>query len=116
MYLGKWHSSEVAVKCLNPGMFFSAHSDLNNNVAILDLLREADLLGSLRHPNVVWVYGIVLPRLVRPLPQRCKHMDVYSRALVKWLQTPMYLLFWSSLVIVLKYSVPAFCCALLCSY
>ena len=24
-------------------------------------MREAALLGSLRHPNVVWVYGIVLP-------------------------------------------------------
>ncbi|KAK9835331.1 hypothetical protein WJX81_003108 [Elliptochloris bilobata] len=62
VYLGKWHSSEVAVKCLNPSLFFVA-GDPNSNVAILDLLREADLLGSLRHPNVVWVYGIVLPRL-----------------------------------------------------
>ena len=64
MYLGKWHSSEVAVKCLNPSLFFAA-GDPNSNVAILDLLREADLLGSLRHPNVVWVYGIVLPSLAR---------------------------------------------------
>jgi len=64
VYLGKWHSSEVAVKCLNPSLFFAA-GDPNSNVAILDLLREADLLGSLRHPNVVWVYGIVLPSLAR---------------------------------------------------
>ena len=66
--MAKWLSSEVAVKCLNPGMFFNTHGDLNSNAAILDLLREADLLGSLRHPNVVWVFGIVLPRLVRRRP------------------------------------------------
>lgn len=76
VYLGKWHSSEVAVKCLNPSMFFSAHGDLNSNVAILDLLREADLLGSLRHPNVVWVYGIVLPRLVRARTQGSGSCDL----------------------------------------
>lgn len=32
-------------------------------MAIAELIREADLLGCLRHPNVVWVYGIVLPDL-----------------------------------------------------
>ena len=32
-----------------------------SQAAITELIREADLLGSLRHPNVVWVYGIVLP-------------------------------------------------------
>ena len=30
---------------------------------MLELIREAEILGSLRHPNVVWVYGVVLPRL-----------------------------------------------------
>ncbi|KAI3433344.1 hypothetical protein D9Q98_003162 [Chlorella vulgaris] len=35
-----------------------------NRGAIVDLIREADLLSCMRHPNVVWVYGIVLP----PLP------------------------------------------------
>ena len=42
---------------------------INNNMHIVvqtgraakdELMREAALLGSLRHPNVVWVYGIVL--------------------------------------------------------
>lgn len=64
MYLGKWHSSDVAVKCLNPSLFFAA-GDPNSTIAVADLLREADLLGGLRHPNVVWVFGIVLPSLVR---------------------------------------------------
>ena len=32
-----------------------------SHAAINELIREAELLGSLRHPNVVWVYGIVLP-------------------------------------------------------
>ncbi len=26
-----------------------------------ELLKEANMLGGLRHPNIVWVYGIVLP-------------------------------------------------------
>ena len=64
MYLGKWHSSEVAIKCLNPSLFFSGSDGTASKAAMADLLREADLLASLRHPNVVWVYGVVLPRMV----------------------------------------------------
>jgi hypothetical protein len=30
---------------------------------VAELLKEASMLGSLRHPNIVWVYGIVLPAL-----------------------------------------------------
>lgn len=33
-----------------------------SQAAIAELIREADLLGCLRHPNVVWVYGVVLPK------------------------------------------------------
>ena len=66
MYLGKWHSSEVAIKCLNPSLFFSGSDGTASKAAMADLLREADLLAYLRHPNVVWVYGVVLPRMVRP--------------------------------------------------
>lgn len=67
VYLGKWHSSEVAIKCLNPSLFYSGGEGAASKAAIADLLREADLLSSLRHPNVVWVYGVVLPKLVRRL-------------------------------------------------
>ena len=37
-----------------------------SHAAINELIREAELLGSLRHPNVVWVYGIVLPPVEEP--------------------------------------------------
>ena len=67
VYLGKWHSSEVAIKCLNPSLFFSGSDGSASKAAMADLLREADLLASLRHPNVVWVYGVVLPRMVSAL-------------------------------------------------
>ena len=67
VYLGKWHSSEVAIKCLNPSLFFSGSDGTASKAAMADLLREADLLASLRHPNVVWVYGVVLPRMVSSL-------------------------------------------------
>lgn len=64
VYLGKWHNSECAVKCLNQSLFFSdGPGGQVSMAAITDLIHEADLLGGLRHPNVVWVYGIVLPRL-----------------------------------------------------
>lgn len=28
-----------------------------NRGAIIDLIREAEMLASMRHPNIVWVYG-----------------------------------------------------------
>lgn len=34
---------------------------LQENVS--ELLKEAALLGSVRHPNIVWVYGLVLPAM-----------------------------------------------------
>ncbi len=44
VYLGKWHGSEVAVKCLNPGLFFGG-GDANNHAAVNELVKEADMLG-----------------------------------------------------------------------
>lgn len=64
VYLGRWHACEVAVKCLNPALFFQGSEPGSiNRAAVADLIREADILGSLRHPCVVWVYGLVLPRM-----------------------------------------------------
>ena len=37
--------------------------------AMKELIREAEILGSLRHPNVVWVYGVVLPPLEGQEPE-----------------------------------------------
>ena len=34
--------------------------DAGGKAAIAELIKEATLLSSMRHPNVVWVYGIVL--------------------------------------------------------
>jgi len=62
VYLGKWHSCEVAVKCLNPSLFFQGGGGAAdpggsiNRAAVIDLIREADMLGSLRHPAIVWMY------------------------------------------------------------
>ena len=83
VYLGRWHGCEVAVKCLNPSLFFQHGADLGggrggggggngvvvNRTAVADLIREADLLGSLRHPCIVWVYGMVLPDLRAATPE-----------------------------------------------
>ena len=44
VYLGKWHGSEVAVKCLNPGLFFGG-GEANNHAAVNELVKEADMLG-----------------------------------------------------------------------
>lgn len=44
VYLGKWHGSEVAVKCLNPGLFFGG-GDGADNSAVAELVKEADMLG-----------------------------------------------------------------------
>lgn len=62
VYLCKWHSADVAVKCLNPSLLSpdGAFGSVSEDV-VAELIKEASMLGSLRHPNVVWVYGIVLP-------------------------------------------------------
>lgn len=79
VHLGKWCNVEVAVKCLNPSLFFQGN-DVNhiNRAAVTDLIKEADMLGGFRHPNIVWVYGIVLPELDEdggPHKRATKHKD-----------------------------------------
>jgi hypothetical protein len=66
-HLGTWHDTEVAVKGLYPSVLLGgAGSDgLTSRAAIAGLLREADLLAGLSHPNIIWLYGVVLPELVR---------------------------------------------------
>lgn len=69
VYLARWHSSEVAVKCLNPSLLIQDHYGSGGLVVsqevVAELLKEANTLAGLRHPNVVWVYGIVLPPVER---------------------------------------------------
>ena len=69
MYLGRWHHADVAVKCLNPAAFLNSGNG-SDVAAMADLVREADLLGSFRHPNIVWIYGMVLARPCAQGPAR----------------------------------------------
>ena len=81
VYLARWRHAEVAVKCLSAGLLsaalptdhdsdgspspFSAPSDAAAAAAatdaVMELMKEAHTLGHLRHPNVVAVWGVVLP-------------------------------------------------------
>lgn len=46
-------------QCISQG------GEAGGQAAIAELIKEATLLSSMRHPNVVWVYGIVL-RSIKP--------------------------------------------------
>ena len=39
-----------------------------NHAAMTELLREAEIMARLRHPNIVLVYGVVLPEAAPELP------------------------------------------------
>jgi hypothetical protein len=45
---------------------------------LTELLREAAMLGGLRHPNIVWVYGIVLPSGVREVKAKRERCGCYG--------------------------------------
>mmetsp|Transcript_25013 Transcript_25013/g.69803 ORF Transcript_25013/g.69803 Transcript_25013/m.69803 type:complete len:640 (+) Transcript_25013:358-2277(+) len=62
VYLGKWRdATDVAVKCLSPSLLSpDGDGGMMDPNHVIDLIDEAGMLFSLRHPNVVWVYGIVL--------------------------------------------------------
>eukprot|EP00882_Tetradesmus_deserticola_P004298 GHRQ01004541.1.p1 GENE.GHRQ01004541.1~~GHRQ01004541.1.p1 ORF type:complete len:514 (+),score=280.58 GHRQ01004541.1:45-1544(+) len=75
VYLCRWHSCDVAVKCLNPNLLVpdgGMGSISKDNVS--ELLKEASILGNVRHPNVVWVYGLVLPPLDAALEAVRSHL------------------------------------------
>ncbi|KAI8472959.1 MAG: kinase-like protein [Monoraphidium minutum] len=63
VFLARWRGTEVAVKCLSPALLLpdGAPRGAPAPAAAADLLREAGILAGLRHPNVVAVYGAVLP-------------------------------------------------------
>ncbi|GIL89538.1 hypothetical protein Vretifemale_17370, partial [Volvox reticuliferus] len=78
VYLCRWQSCDVAVKCLNPSLMMpdtaSGGSTMSSDV-VTELLKEAAMLGGLRHPNIVWVYGIVLPSGVREVKAKRERLD-----------------------------------------
>lgn len=66
VYVAKWHGTEVAVKCLAPSLLApsnasSGSSSTPGHKAAADLMREAAMLAKMHHPNIVSVYGVVLP-------------------------------------------------------
>lgn len=48
-----------------------------NRGAIIDLIREAEMLASMRHPNIVWVYGEL--RLASAVPSRLASRPVLAK-------------------------------------
>eukprot|EP01025_Chloroclados_australasicus_P025121 TRINITY_DN250_c1_g1_i1.p1 TRINITY_DN250_c1_g1~~TRINITY_DN250_c1_g1_i1.p1 ORF type:complete len:605 (-),score=60.13 TRINITY_DN250_c1_g1_i1:1522-3315(-) len=64
VYLGTWQDSDVAIKCLNmsawAGSLYMEEGSVDED-AVRELVQEADMLGKLRHPNIVSIYGIVIP-------------------------------------------------------
>jgi serine/threonine protein kinase len=61
VYLCRWHGVEVAVKSLSPSLISNDCSGTPCADACADLLKEAAVLASLHHPNIVSVFGVVLP-------------------------------------------------------
>ncbi|KAI4380552.1 hypothetical protein MLD38_006729 [Melastoma candidum] len=57
VYHGKWKGSDVAIKRIKASCFAGRPSERERLIS--DFWREASILGSLHHPNVVSFYGIV---------------------------------------------------------
>ena len=45
----------------SPPALRAACLQMVNHAAVSELLKEAEIMARLRHPNIVWVYGVVLP-------------------------------------------------------
>ncbi|KAL4514769.1 hypothetical protein Ndes2437A_g06855 [Nannochloris sp. 'desiccata'] len=79
MYAGKWRECTVAVKCLNPS---SVGLNYGSQAAWLAFLNDANSAAALRHPNLVEVYGIVLPgaqdqqSMQQEVQQRSESLDL----------------------------------------
>ncbi|KAI8475058.1 MAG: kinase-like domain-containing protein [Monoraphidium minutum] len=63
VHLARWRGSEVACKCLSPAALLAGGGGGGGlqMEAVLDLMNEATILAGLRHPNIVAVFGVVLP-------------------------------------------------------
>ncbi|KAF3792140.1 Serine/threonine-protein kinase [Nymphaea thermarum] len=57
VYHGKWKGSDVAIKRIKPSCFAGRPSERERLIA--DFWKEALILSSLHHPNVVSFYGVV---------------------------------------------------------
>jgi serine/threonine protein kinase len=83
MYAGKWRECTVAVKCLNPS---SVGLNYGSQAAWLAFLHDANSSAALRHPNLVEVYGIVLPgaqdqrSFEQEVQQRSESVDLALKA------------------------------------
>lgn len=63
MYLARWYGTDVAVKCLSPSLLSAGRSTSGSACAdaVAELMKEASMLACLHHPNIVSVFGVVLP-------------------------------------------------------
>jgi hypothetical protein len=79
MYRARWRECDVGVKCLNP---MAVGLQYGSRTAWIRFVDEANAsLGALRHPNLVEVYGVVLPGGKRELElSESKHEEDASRS------------------------------------
>ena len=73
MYRARWRECDVGVKCLNP---MAVGLQYGSRTAWIRFVDEANAsLGALRHPNLVEVYGVVLPGGKRELERESKEEE-----------------------------------------
>ncbi|KAK6944242.1 Serine-threonine/tyrosine-protein kinase, catalytic domain [Dillenia turbinata] len=83
VYHGKWKGSDVAIKRIKASCFAGRPSERERLIA--DFWKEALILSSLHHPNVVSFYGVVRDGPDGSLATVTEFMiDVYSFGIVMW--------------------------------